>query len=880
MAKSVEQQVEDLFKCQLRDLGIKFYSKNDTVNFTIDNALNSSPSKTGGNGNNYPDIKLLLITDNNRQIPVMIEVKGRKGDLVSFDKKTNEIQMTNKDGQPNYKAIKKYAVNGAVHYANAILEHSDINEVIAIGINGYYDAENSSELKTEFESYYISKKLYCVPRKIGNVNDFTLFKQSNLDKFTKILDNFVLTPEEKEKLVFQKETDLEVKVKAIHQRLYEDPMFSTALETNQKLYLFCGLIMAGMKIQGIQDLDDELKGNNSTLANDGISILNRIKIFLNQKKSSTPKVDMIIKLLETVFLVEKLWRPVGGESKLKTLYKEVKQSIIPILNTDLHIDFTGKIFNSLTDWINIENDHKHDVVLTPRYVTQLMVKLARTNKDSLVWDSAMGSAGFLVSAMEAMIEDAKQSIQDADELNQKINDIKNKQLLGIEILGNVFTLAVLNMILMGDGSSNLINMDSFEYKNFPFIPNVFLLNPPYSANGSGFNFVEKALEQMTTGYACILIKESAAAGNGLPYTKRILEKNTLIASIHMPNDLFKGSASVQTAIYLFKIGECHNKDNYVTFVDMSNDGYTRSARGKSSQEVNLRDTDNAKARYEEVVDIILNKKTKTSYYTEVNGLVIKDTITLNGNDWTFAQHNKIDNNHTIDDFKKTVKDFLSWKVSQISHHDNDSVNTVNSRLQQLEDDFVDNGCYFKEFRIGDLFDIHPTKSYGYTNAQLFKTIGDTPVVVNSSKNNGIGGRIGLAPTEKANMITFSDTTTAESIFVQDEMFIGYSHVQGLYPYSDKWTKRSLMYLAALFRKKAIQMKFDYNNKFNRSIASDIVVSLPVNNLNQIAFEYMENYIQELEQIQVQELKQEQIRELNAYIKVIGLNGNEQATDEK
>lgn len=98
---------------------------------------------------------------------------------------------------------------------------------------------------------------------------------------------------------------------------------------------------------------------------------------------------------------------------------------------------------------------------------------------------------------------------------------------------------------------------------------------------------------------------------------------------------------------------------------MSEDGYSRQNRKKSSQDVNLRDTDNAKARYEEVVDIILNKKPKTSYYTEANGLVIKDTISLEGNDWTFAQHKKIDIRPTIDDFKKTVKDFLSWKVSQI-----------------------------------------------------------------------------------------------------------------------------------------------------------------------------------------------------------------------
>ena len=168
--------------------------------------------------------------------------------------------------------------------------------------------------------------------------------------------------------------------------------------------------------------------------------------------------------------------------------------------------------------------------------------------------------------------------------------------------------------------------------------------------------------------------------------------------------------------------------------------------------------------------------------------------------------------------------------------------------KKLEENFFKSGGRFKKFKIGELFDIHPTKSYGYTNTKLFDSIGNTPVVVNSSKNNGIGGRVNLAPTEKANTITFSDTTTAESIFVQDEMFIGYSHVQGLYPYKDEWSKRSLMYFATLFRKNAIQMKFDYANKFNRSKASDMFVLLPVNNLDQVAFDFMEHYIKAVEKI--------------------------------
>ena len=127
---------------------------------------------------------------------------------------------------------------------------------------------------------------------------------------------------------------------------------------------------------------------------------------------------------------------------------------------------------------------------------------------------------------------------------------------------------------------------------------------------------------MTNGRAAILIQENSGSGKGLPYTKRILEHNKLIASIHMP-DIFKGKSNVQTAIYLFEVGVKHNIEDNVIFIDFSEDGYTRTNRRKSSQRINLRDTNNARERYQEIVDIILDKKKKTHFYDE---FTIKDTI--------------------------------------------------------------------------------------------------------------------------------------------------------------------------------------------------------------------------------------------------------------
>ncbi|MBP2057311.1 hypothetical protein J2Z60_000475 [Lactobacillus colini] len=678
---SVEEKVEEYYKRIFDKYGIRHFAKTEEINAEIDNALKQATSKSGGIGNNYPDIKLLLDNGNSRRIPVMIEAKGSKGKLEKLDKNGHIIQVTkfgtdskpgaknpHKKGDPNYSAITTFATNGALHYGKAILDNSNYDEVLIIGINGSKLSNDGKLLDSEQKAYYVSEKNNRVPIHVKQLDEsFILLKQDNLDKLYSILDNLSLTEEELEEVKAHTENELESKIKAIHQRLYDDKSLKTTLSTNDKLYVFTGLIMAGLQTKGVARLEvTDLKSNDNEIKNDGTIILDQIETFLTARHATQDKIDLITSLLGNVFKNKTMWKPNNGESLIRSLYDQISRDIIPLLESNLHLDFTGKILNSLNDWVSIDNDAANDVVLTPSYITHFMADIARTNKDSFVWDLAMGSGGFLVSAMDIMIKDAKNKIQDNEKLEQKIQNIKENQLLGVEILGNIYILAVLNMILMGDGSTHMFRDNSHDiYQNLNFPATVFLLNPPYSADGKGFVFVEEALSQMTTGYAAILIQENAGSGNGLPYTKNILKNNTLVASIHMPNDVFGGKASVQVAIYLFKVSRPHEEDDLVTFIDMSEDGYTRQNRKKSSQEVNLRDTDHAKERYVEVEARLLGKKAKTEYYTEANGKLIKDSITLNGNDWTFSQHQVIDTTPTEDDFKKVVAEYLSWKVSEL-----------------------------------------------------------------------------------------------------------------------------------------------------------------------------------------------------------------------
>ena len=172
------------------------------------------------------------------------------------------------------------------------------------------------------------------------------------------------------------------------------------------------------------------------------------------------------------------------------------------------------------------------------------------------------------------------------------------------------------------------------------------------------------------------------------------------------------------------------------------------------------------------------------------------------------------------------------------------------KLNDEDIELINKKVLFKQYKVCDLFDIHPTKTYGINNSYLLTKNGKFPVVANTSTNNGIGGYSNLEPNEKGGIITFSDTTTADSIFYQPNDFIGYSHVQGMYPYSNSWSEKSLQYFMTVFKKVALSKNFDYANKFNRKLALDFIVSLPTLDGINLDYDYMEKYIRVIEKLTI------------------------------
>ena len=671
--QSVEPNIADLANGWMKSYKLDYKLEQESIgNSEIDKALEEYFSKNGGVGGNRPDAKILLQDKNCDYYPILIEYKGYKDKLVKLDEE-GHVANKNSKNEPDFKNINSYAVNGAVHYANAILHYTNYTDIISIGMTGFKN--DSGKLEYSIGVYYVSKSNFGVGQKVDEYTDFSFLKKENFDAFIEKVKALSLSDEEKEKLKEKREQEIGASLVKLNNDIYQN---EKGLGENDRVYLVAASIIATLGIpKKVSPLEkDDLKSSLEEGNRDGDIVLRKINAFLNEKQIPKDKKDLIVRTLANTLTTENINKVEKGESQLKRVFSKIVDDLGIYYKTDLTTDFTGKLFNEMYSWLGFTQDKLNDVVLTPSYVATLLVKLVRVNKDSFVWDFATGSAGLLVAAMNEMLDDAKKTLKSPEEINRKSAEIKAKQLLGLEILSNIYMLATLNMILMGDGSSNILNKDSlndfdgkygFGNTDDDFPADAFVLNPPYSAKGNGMIFVEKALSMMKKGYAAIIIQGSAGSGKAVEYNKKILEKNTLLASIKMPIDLFVGKSSVQTYVYVFKIGEAHEKDETVKFIDFSNDGYTRTNRKKAS--VNLRDTDNAKGRYAELVDLVRFGKKKLNIFTEKE--YYEGTIDpTKGDDWN--QSAPVDTKPTLEDFKKTVADYLAWEVSNIIKNNGDN----------------------------------------------------------------------------------------------------------------------------------------------------------------------------------------------------------------
>ena len=590
-------------------------------------------------------------------IPVLIENKLG----------INKLSATNGDKIKNdIKSVKNFAVNGAIHYAQCAIMSKKYTEAIAIGISG----NNPSNVTIKV--YYVfgaTDETYKLVETYTTL-DFLESKKS----FTEFYKAATLTEDEKHKILIDSQAKLQEYAKKLNKLMHNH-----AITAPQRVLYVSGMLLAMQDLADIKKglLPDDLKGINLDNQRDGDTIVNQIENYLTLKEIPLDKKNLMMasfkeinkdtdrdKKIELDPIIGKLLPDMASVNKqiFTYIYENIFLSIDSMSG---HLDIMGEMYSEFLKYA-LGDGKEIGIVLTPPYVTKMMSQILEVDENSKVMDLATGSAGFLISSMQLMIEYAEQKHgKNTKKALDKIEQIKKHQLLGVELDAQMFTLASTNMILRGDGSSNIRKGSSFKepadlYKTFN--ADKLLLNPPFSFKENGMPFILFGLANMQIGgKAAIIIQDSAGSGRAVESCKAILNQNQLLASIKMPIDLFQPMAGVQTSIYVIEhTGKSHDYKKQVKFIDFRNDGYKRTKRGTL-------EIDNPVQRYNDIIEIYKNGTTAnvSKDLWNLKQTVVMSVITDKGNDWNYEQYQKIDTIPTLQDFKKTVGDYLSWEVSNI-----------------------------------------------------------------------------------------------------------------------------------------------------------------------------------------------------------------------
>lgn len=873
--KSIEPNIAELGNGWLKAYGLDYKLEQESLNYEIDRALMDYHSKSGGNGVNRPDTKLLLQDENFKYYPILIEYKGYKDKLVKLDNEGG-VENLKKDNSLNYTNIKNFAVNGAVHYANALLHHTSYTDVVAVGVTGYKDIKG--DIHHEIGVYFVSKENYGYGQKIGEYSDFSFLSKENFNDFIQSARTANIGPAGLARIREKKEQEIETSLMRLNNDIYQN---EKGLSEQDRVHLVAASIIATIGVQGIVRplVKEDLVSSMERGLTDGEIIMKKVDNFLYEKKLPADKKDLVIRALQNTLLAENLNRVENGETQLKRVFIKIVDDLGYYYKIGLTTDFTGKLFNEMYSWLGFTQDKLNDVVLTPFYVAELLVKLARVNRDSYVWDFATGSAGLLVAAMNEMLDDAKEHINSPEELAQKQASIKANQLLGLEILPSIYMLAVLNMILMGDGSSNILNKDSIKgfdgdlRKNEKFLATALVLNPPYSAAGNGMVFVESALKMMLKGYASVIIQSSTGSGKAIEINKRILQGNTLLASIEMPSDIFK--TSVKTHIYVFRVGEKHEKDSIVKFIDFSNDGYTRSRRKRARASLNLQDTDNAAGRYSELVELVKFGQSKLRIFSSKE--YFESTIDpQSGKDWN--QKPPVDTRPTLEDFKKTVADYLAWEVSNILKGHGENAEQTKKFNALLEKELSD--IKWGEFRLGDILLFSSIKqAKSQRDIPTDDSVKGIHYIVQSTQNNMLSRNVSKQYLVDNNEAPVSGNklvlgVTLPAVSYQPREF-GASQV--IIATAEWLNAKNGVYVATAISK--LMYQFSYAHKPGLQIYKNLKVKLPSKD-GKPDFKAMERFIGLLEAERIRELEAYLFRELEVYLSATGINDTKLTQEER
>ena len=727
------------------------------------------------------------------------------------------------------KDVTDYAVNGALFYAKHLISNTTYKKIFAFGISG--NAKNH-----RITPVFVDDRLNVFD-KLEDVESFISFNEKNIDEY--YLCDVLKESSDKEKELEEILSD--AKVLHEHLRNYGN------MKDEEKPLVVSGILLALRERDNGNFSIDSL--NADTFITDGQKIFNAIESsFKRTDLSPVTKIDKILSqfsiIKDSTKLNEKNLNL--GETPLKFFTKFLDEKLYKSIKyTRSAEDYLGRFYGEFMRYSG-GSGQTLGIVLTPRHITELFCDLLDLKTTDRIFDPCCGTGGFLVAALHTMLSKSSNE-------NEKLN-IRKNQLYGIEIRPDMFTVATTNMILRGDGKSNL-HCDDFLSKNpkqlqTDFRATVGMLNPPYSQGTKEdpslyeIAFTEHLLDSLLPNSRCaVIVQQSSVTGKTKEeqlIKESILKKHTLEGTIMLQKDTFYG-IGVTPCIAIFTTGIPHNKEKVSKFINFEDDGF------KVSPHIGLLETESAKDKKQHLLDVWFDRiETNTKF-------CVKTTVTAD-DEWLHSFYYFNDEIPIEKDFEKTVGDYLSFEFSMIMQgrkylFDNEKNSNIkkNFKFELMDKNW-------REFFIsGDegVFKIEATSS-GIDKNKLNLEVGDVPYITRSDVSNGVNLFVSEKQTlgfnkDLGNCITIGLDT--QTVFYQPHDFYTGQNIQVLT--YENCTKENALFIVRLIQLQMVKFNWGGNGATLGRLSRTKVL-LPVDSNGKIDFDFMESYIKEIEKNKIEE----------------------------
>ena len=282
-----------------------------------------------------------------------------------------------------------------------------------------------------------------------------------------------------------------------------------------------------------------------------------------------------------------------------SILKEIMDKLDPLMLTDVDSDVKGDAFEY---FLKASTSTKNDLgeYFTPRHIVKTMVRLVNPQIGETIYDPFCGTGGFLIESFRHIYNNMART-----EANLKI--LREKTVYGNEIT-NTARITKMNMILAGDGHSNIKMMDSLanpvDGKSTYFDEkgkehhngyDIVLANMPYSqktkygnlydlpSNSGDSICVQHCIKAVNSasenGRIALVVPEGFLFRKDLTKTREYLLENCQLQSvISLPQGVFLPYTGVKTdIIYATKVNrklKISEKRSDFWYFDVKSDGYT------------------------------------------------------------------------------------------------------------------------------------------------------------------------------------------------------------------------------------------------------------------------------------------------------------------